>query len=101
MLDRKIQEGQKRKTMYKEKVTRKRNKGKTTLIKLTKTEPKDDDYNDLSPLFDSQAVNFPSISLIFSKVCVMGGSITGSLFSATFVFFRGLIQERHPLHYFQ
>jgi len=88
ILDRKIQEGQKKKMTYKEKVTRKRNKGKTTLIKLTKTEPKDDDYDDLSPPFDSRTVNFPSISLIFSKsVHDRGGSITGSLFSATSVYF--------------
>eukprot|EP00579_Thalassiosira_antarctica_P033314 CAMPEP_0201999896 /NCGR_PEP_ID=MMETSP0905-20130828/6331_1 /ASSEMBLY_ACC=CAM_ASM_000554 /TAXON_ID=420261 /ORGANISM="Thalassiosira antarctica, Strain CCMP982" /LENGTH=170 /DNA_ID=CAMNT_0048556205 /DNA_START=146 /DNA_END=655 /DNA_ORIENTATION=+ len=40
-------------TTDKEKVTRKRNKGKATVIKLIKTEPKDGDCNDLSPSFDS------------------------------------------------
>ena len=47
-----------RKTTDKKKVTRKRNKGKTILAKLIKTEPKDDDCNDLFPSFD-WTVSFP------------------------------------------
>ena len=50
----------KRKTTDKKKVTRKLNKGKTTVVKLIKAEPKDADCNDLSPSFDSWTVNFPN-----------------------------------------
>jgi len=48
--------------MYKEKVTRKCNTGKTTVTKLIEDEPKDEDCNDLSPSIDSWTVNFPNFS---------------------------------------
>jgi len=54
-------EKDKRKTTDKEEVTRKRDKGKTTVTKLIETETNDDDYNDLSHLFD-WTVNFPNFS---------------------------------------
>jgi len=50
----------KRKTTDKEKVKRKCNNGKAAVAKSIKTEPKDDDCNDLSPSFD-WTVKFPNL----------------------------------------